>query len=188
MLDVELAETVGEAVGGNQEAWDALVDRFAPLVWGIARAHSLDTLDASDVSQTVWLRLAEHIGDLRDRTRIGSWLAVTTKNEAQRTHKRRQFQMPVSHERLIHLPEPNARQPEETVVASEEATALWTAFSSLGVQCRTLLRMLINDPAPSYTAVSETLGLPVGSIGPKRARCLSSLRKLLKTSSEPVST
>jgi RNA polymerase sigma factor (sigma-70 family) len=177
MIDVELAGTVREAISGSQEAWDQLVERFSGLVWSVARSQSLDTADASDVSQTVWLRLAERIGTLRDPERVGAWLAVTTRHEAQRVHKRRQFQVPVSHERLVRLPEVNPRQPEAAVVAAEDSAALWKAFGLLGEACRSLLRMLISDPPPSYAVVSETLGLPIGSIGPTRSRCLHHLRE-----------
>jgi RNA polymerase sigma factor (sigma-70 family) len=176
MIDVELGETVGEACAGSQEAWDQLVARFSGLVWGIARAQSLDSSDAADVSQTVWLRLAEHIGALRDPERVGAWLAVTTRNEAQRVQARRRFQVPVSHERLVRMPAPHSRQPEAAVIAAEDSAALWKAFASLGERCRSLLQMLIHDPPMSYAIVSETLGLPIGSIGPTRSRCLDHLR------------
>lgn len=177
MVDVELVGAVNDAIGGSQHAWDQLVERFSGLVWGIARSQSLDAADASDVSQTVWLRLAEHIAALRDPERVGAWLAVTTRNEAQRVRRRRQYQVPVSHERLVRLPELNPRQPEAAVEAAEEAAALWRAFAMLGEPCRVLLRMLITDPPSSYALVSETLGLPVGSIGPTRSRCLNHLRE-----------
>lgn len=177
MIEVEVAGTVREAIAGSQDAWDALVERFSGLVWSIARAQLPDASDASDVSQTVWLRLAEHIGELRDPEKIGAWLAATTRNEAMRVQKRRQYQVPVSHQRLLRVPEVNPRQPDAAVVAAEESAALWKAFSSLGEACQTLLRMLISDPAPSYAVVSEALGLPIGSIGPTRSRCLSHLRE-----------
>jgi RNA polymerase sigma factor (sigma-70 family) len=177
MIDVEVAGTVREAISGSQEAWDALVEQFSGLVWSIARAQLPNASDASDVSQTVWLRLAEHIGELRDPERVGAWLAVTTRHEATRVQKRRQYQVPVSHQRLLRVPEANPRQPDAAVVAAEESAALWKAFSSLGEACQTLLRMLISDPPPSYAVVSETLGLPIGSIGPTRSRCLGHLRE-----------
>jgi RNA polymerase sigma factor (sigma-70 family) len=176
MVNAEIAGTVRDAISGSQDAWDQIVQQFSGLVWGIARSNSLDTSDASDVSQTVWLRLAEHIGELRDPDRVGAWLAVTTRNEAQRVRKRQQYQIPTSDERFVRMPEVNPRQPEANVVAAEESAALWRAFSALGEPCRVLLRMLISDPRPSYAVVSETLGLPVGSIGPTRSRCLSNLR------------
>lgn len=180
MADVELTGTVRNAVSGSQEAWDQLVEQFSGLVWGIARSQLLNSADAADVSQTVWLRLTEHIDTLRDPERVGGWLAVTTRNEAQRVRRRRQFQVPVSHERLMRVPEANPRQPEAGVVAAEESAALWKAFGLLGESCRSLLRMLISDPPASYAVVSETLGLPIGSIGPTRSRCLTHLREKIE--------
>ena len=181
MIDVELAGTVKEAISGSQEAWNLLVERFSGLVWSIARSQLLDISDASDVSQTVWLRLAEHIGVLREPEHVDAWLAVTARHEAQRVQKRRQFQVPVSYERLLRLPEANPRHPEAEVIAAEESETLWRAFALLGEACRTLLRMLITDPPPSYAVVSETLGLPIGSIGPTRSRCLNHLREQFET-------
>ena len=76
MVDIELSGTVKQAIAGDQHAWDLLVERFSGLVWNVARSQSLDVSDAADVSQTVWLRLAEHINDLRDPERVGAWLAT----------------------------------------------------------------------------------------------------------------
>src|SRR5271155_884608 len=122
MVNLELEEAVRDAVDGSQLAWDNLVERFSGLVWGIARAHGLNHSDASDVSQTVWLRLAEHIGRLRDPERVGGWLSVTARNEAQRVAKRRNFQVPVSHDRLVQVPELDPRSPDHGVIAEEEAS------------------------------------------------------------------
>src|SRR3954468_5004445 len=79
-----LVELVHAAADGDQEAWDALVDRFAGLVWSIARAHRLSAADAADVSQTTWLRLVEHLGRIRDPERVGAWLAATARHEGLR--------------------------------------------------------------------------------------------------------
>lgn len=176
MTNAELAFTVRDAISGSQAAWDELVERFSGLVWGIARAHGLDHSDSSDVSQTVWLRLAEHIGRLRDPERVGGWLAVTARNESQRVARQRSHQVPVSNEHLVALPDPTRVSPDHELLAAEEATLLWNAFERIPNPCRTLLRMLMSDPPPSYSIVSETLGMPVGSIGPRRARCLNHLR------------
>ncbi len=176
MLNDELVDTVREAISGSQAAWNELVEQFSGLVWGIARANGLNHSDAADVSQTVWLRLAEHIGRLRDPERVGGWLAVTARNESQRVAKRRNFQVPVSHDRLDDMPELDPRPLDHALLAAEESTALWEAFDRMSVPCRVLLRMLMSDPPPSYSIVSETLGMPVGSIGPRRARCLAHLR------------
>jgi RNA polymerase sigma factor (sigma-70 family) len=183
MANAELAYTVRDAVLGSQVAWDELVERFSGLVWGIARAHGLDHADSSDVSQTVWLRLAEHLGRLRDPERVGGWLAVTARNESQRVARQRSHQVPVSDDHLVGLPDSSRNSPDHELLAAEEATVLWGAFERLPVPCRVLLRMLLSDPPPSYSIVSETLGMPVGSIGPRRARCLNHLRGEVEDSS-----
>src|SRR4051795_2193299 len=85
-----LTELVLSAAEGDQAAWDALVDRFAGLVWSIARAHRLSAADAADVSQTTWLRLVEHLGRIRDPERVGAWLAATARNESLRPLRRAQ--------------------------------------------------------------------------------------------------
>src|SRR5271155_4741480 len=119
MVNLELEEAVRDAVDGSQLAWDNLVERFSGLVWGIARAHGLNHSDAADVSQTVWLRLAEHIGRLRDPERVGGWLAVTARNESQRVSRRRNFQIPVSHDRFAHVAEIDPRAPDQNLIAAE---------------------------------------------------------------------
>src|SRR5213080_2918328 len=86
---------VRAAAGGDQAAWDALVDRFASLVWSVARAHRLSAADAADVSQTTWLRLAEHIDRLRDPERVAGWLATTTRNECLKVLRLSGRQIPV---------------------------------------------------------------------------------------------
>lgn len=184
MVDLDLAGTVAGAVSGDQESWDQLVERYSGMVWGIARAQGLDKTDAADVSQTVWLRLAEHIGRLRDPERIGGWLAVTTRNEAQRVRRRRQYQVPTSHERFERLPDRLPVAPESAIEAAEESARLWKAFEALGEGCRVLLRMLMSDPPPSYELVSRSLGIPIGSIGPRRSRCLGHLRSEVEAAEE----
>lgn len=176
MVEVELVETVRAAVSGNQNAWDSLVASFSGMVWGIARGQGLSHPDAADVSQTVWLRLAEHIARLREPERLGGWLATTARNESLRVLRRRQYQVPLSHERLVQLPEFDTRPIDAGLIAREESSQLWQAFEQIPGPCRVLLRMLMNDPPPSYSLVSEALGMPIGSIGPRRARCLDHLR------------
>src|SRR3954462_6884303 len=97
-----LVELVHAAGDGDQEAWDALVDEFAGLVWAIVRAHRLSAADAADVSQTTWLRLAEHLRRIRHPERVGAWLAATTRHECRRLLRRSQRELLIGDE----LPEP----------------------------------------------------------------------------------
>ena len=169
---------VPAAANGDSAAWDHLVDRFADLIWAVARGQGLSPADAADVSQTTWLRLAEHLGDIRDPERIGGWLATTARNESLRTLKRLQRQVPVSLNANLGEPPAAAEPgPEQGLLDDERDAALWRAFEALPVKCRLLLRTMIAEPAPSYAEISELLAIPVGSIGPRRIRCLEHLRR-----------
>jgi RNA polymerase sigma factor (sigma-70 family) len=169
-----VAPLVDRAAVGDAEAWDELVARFARLVWSIARGYGLDNADAADVSQTCWLRLAENLDRIHDRERVGSWLATTARRESLAILKRGRRQVPSG----VRFDDDRAYEPEldASLVHQERAAVLFDAFRDLPALCRTLLRVLLSDPAPSYAEVSEHLDMPVGSIGPRRARCLERLR------------
>jgi RNA polymerase sigma factor (sigma-70 family) len=81
---VEVRDLVARAAGGDRAAWEALVARFERLVWSVARSHRLSDADAADVCQTTWLRLLEHLGDVRDPDALSGWLATITRNECLR--------------------------------------------------------------------------------------------------------
>ena len=175
------AHTVGALVvaarDGDESAWSELVDEFGSLVWSIARAHRLSSPDAADVSQTTWLRLAEHLTRLREPERVGGWLAATARHECLRLLRRSQRELPAGDE----LPEPSGPGvpiPAARLIRDERAAALWDAFAQLPERCQSLLRVLMADNPPSYEEVSESLEMPIGSIGPTRARCLERLRRL----------
>lgn len=165
---------MGQAAAGDAEAWDTLVERFSGLVWAVARGYGLSPADAADVSQTTWLRLAEHLSRIRDPARVGVWLATTARHEAFRTLRRARRQVPVG-ACFDLLPEELVPGADGGVIEAERDAALWEAFESLPQACKALLRTLLADPAPSYAEVSAALGMPVGSIGPSRKRCLERL-------------
>jgi RNA polymerase sigma factor (sigma-70 family) len=174
MQVIGVAPLVDRAAVGDADAWDELVDRFAGLVWSIARGYGLGPADAADVSQTCWLRLAENVERLHDRARVGSWLATTARRESLAVLKRGRRQVPSG----MRFEDEVADEPDldGSLVRKERAAVLFDAFSDLPALCRTLLRVLLSEPAPSYAEVSEHLDMPVGSIGPRRARCLERLR------------
>ena len=174
--------TIGALVRAAREddesAWNELVDEFGSLVWSIARAHRLSAADAADVSQTTWLRLAEHVGRIRDPERLGGWLAATARNECLRLLRRSHRELPFGDD----APEPDpteAPSPAARLVREERSAALWSAFEQLPERCRSLLRVLMADEPPAYEDVGAALDMPVGSIGPTRARCLDQLRRLV---------
>lgn len=161
-------------------AWELLVDQFSRLIWSITVEYRLGESDAADVAQTTWLRLLEHINRIEYPDRVGSWLAATARNECLRSlaaHKR----VVLGHE-TDSMEEAVAAGPEvdERLLALERDQVVRDAMSSLPKRSQRLLEMLMADPPISYAEISDELGLPIGSIGPTRGRCLSRLRVLLQ--------
>jgi len=177
---------VKSAAGGDPAAWQALVDSFSGLIWSIARGYHLGSADAADVFQTVWLRLAEHLGRIENPDQIGAWLATTAKRESLRIARGGARTVPMDHAALIDFAQTDEASPEQAVLQAEQARLdaqrarrLWRAFSELPARCQQLLRVLIATPPPTYAEVAAALDVPVGSIGPTRARCLQQLRRRL---------
>ena len=171
-----LGDLVRAAAEGDDGAWEALVDRFAELVWAIARSHGLSTADAADVSQTTWLRLAEHVRAIRHPERIAGWLATTARNESIRILRRGHRDIPVGARHEVPM-DVETSDVATRLLEEERDKALLQAFEKLPSRCKTLLRVLTAAPAPSYAQASEVLEMPIGSIGPTRARCLEHLRR-----------
>lgn len=172
------ADLVRSAAGGDQQAWDGLVERYGRLVWSVIRGFRLDAATAADVSQTTWLRLVEHLDRLREPDRVGSWLATTARNECLRVYRRSARTIPS--ELPGDITDPRLR-PDERVILDEEAGAVLAALELVPEQCRELLRLIVADPPLSYQDIAEVLGRPLGSIGPTRQRCLDRLRAALTT-------
>ena len=174
--DEELLEAAGK---GDQSAWDVIVARHGSRVWGVARAHRLNAADADDVFQVTFLRLVTHLDTIRDRSRVGAWLATTARNECLRVLRKAGRALPSGDEELLDAPDPSLPEIEASLVASERQRALHAALARLSPGCQRLLRVLMADPEPSYEEVSRALGMPIGSIGPTRGRCLKHLRREL---------
>jgi RNA polymerase sigma factor (sigma-70 family) len=176
VADDGVVELVTRAAAGQQEAWDQLVDRFGALVWCVIRSTGLYGAEAEDVSQTTWLRCVEHLTRIREPERLGSWLATTARHECYRVLRRTGRARPVAE-----LPdEPDAAAPiDERLLAGERAGELRVALGRIPERCQALLRMMLLDPSPGYDEIGEALGMPHGSIGPTRQRCLAHLKRLL---------
>ena len=174
-VTTDVAALVRAAAAGDERAWSALVDRFSKLVWAIARNHRLGADDAAEVSQTTWLRLAEHIDRLQDPSKVGGWLATTARHESLRVLRGAGRQIPMGDD----MPEPDHPAPaiDEELLRNERDSMLWQAFSRLPARDQALLRLLVSDPMPSYEEIGAAMGMPVGSVGPTRARCLERLRR-----------
>jgi RNA polymerase sigma factor (sigma-70 family) len=183
-----VAETDGElfqrARAGDHKAWDALVQRLGSRIWAVARAHRLGRADAEDVFQVTWMQLVTHVDDIREPERVSAWLASTARHESLRVLRRAGREAPSADENQTHIADPDLPAPEAALVAAERKGALDDALASLGAACQRLLRLFLADPPPSYQDVSEALGMPIGSIGPTRGRCLEQLRSRLERITE----
>jgi RNA polymerase sigma factor (sigma-70 family) len=169
---------VTRARSGDQQAWDALVERYAPLIWSICRSYRLDDADAQDAGQQVWLRLAAQIDTIREPAALGGWLATTTRREclkvlraAQRSPAAGYLPDPQT------LPDERAATAEQELLTAERHAALREAFEDLPPCWQQLIALLVADPPVPYAEISVRLGIPVGSIGPNRSRCLDKLRR-----------
>jgi RNA polymerase sigma factor (sigma-70 family) len=171
---VSLGEQLSRASAGDQAAWNAIVERFASLVWATARAHRLSRADASDVAQTTWLRLVEHLDRIREPERLGAWLATTARRESLRVIRRTGREQPIDDADMFEAPDAAAL--DRHLLDEERDGVLWRAFAGLSDRCKTLLRLLMADQELSYEEVGAALGMPLGAIGPTRMRCLDRLR------------
>jgi RNA polymerase sigma factor (sigma-70 family) len=170
----ELERLLVRAAAGSDDAWTQLVQRFTPRLRAIARAHRLGAHDVEDVVQTTWLELLKYIGRLREPEKIGGWLHATARHASVRvaTAARRDASLDDVFEEPSVPPEADAR-----LEAAERKAALADALRALPEQHRRLVEMLFADREPSYADISATLDIPIGSIGPTRARCLERLRR-----------
>jgi RNA polymerase sigma factor (sigma-70 family) len=170
--DGRVAMLVRAAASGDQDAWEGLVAEFSALVLKVARAHRLSEADVADVAQTTWLRLIEHLGRIHDPERIGAWLATTAWRESGRVLTRARQQIVTDQ-----VPEPDTEDDvAQRLLTAESHAAVREAFRRLRTRDQALLGLLVADPAPSYEQIGQILHMPVGSIGPTRARSLSRLR------------
>jgi RNA polymerase sigma factor (sigma-70 family) len=176
VVEQTTAELLAAASSGDRSAWNALVDRYARLVWSVARGFALSAADAADVSQTTWLRLVENLGRLRDPEHLGAWLATTARHECLRILRRSGRELVGVDDLDVEAGEPT---PEKVVLDRERDRLLWRSLGEISQRCQVLLRSLATVPPPSYHEVSAALGMPIGSIGPTRARCLENLKKRL---------
>jgi RNA polymerase sigma factor (sigma-70 family) len=181
IMDDPVAGWVRAAAAGDARAWEEIVDRYTDLVWSICRAHRMSDDDAADAVQLTWLRLLQNLERIRDPRRLGGWLATTCRRECLALLRRSRSSIAVEDEHMDRLLGGTAPA-DQPVLAAEQYAALWQAFQRLSEWCQRVLRALVveaEDGPPSYRLVASQLQVPVGSLGPTRARCLSQLRKLL---------
>lgn len=172
------AEEFSRWRAGDPEALEELVARMTPVLWHVVRAYRLPSEVAEDVVQATWLALVRRRDQIADPAAVGRWLTVTARRAAWRisAHAARDHSVdPTDLEPLA----PAERSAESQAVESDERSRLWQAVAALDERCQRLLRVVAFSPRPDYAALSGTLGMPVGSIGPTRGRCLAKLRAAL---------
>jgi RNA polymerase sigma factor (sigma-70 family) len=176
--DSVVIDLVASARDGDARAWDALVERYAPLIWSICRRYRLDQADVDDVGQSVWLHLVNHLDKIREPAALAGWLATTTRRECGRLVRTARGPHALVYALDAEtMADEQSNAAEEQVLAAERHAALREAYSHLPTDCQRLVAMLTADPPVPYAEISATLAMPVGSIGPTRSRCLDRMRR-----------
>lgn len=168
--------------GGDRERMGELVDLLTPLLWHTARSQRLDPQASEDVIQTAWIRLVERAESIEDPQAVLAWLLTTVRREAWRVLRQEGRALPTDELPETEPDSPTAAAPLDPAVAAvlnDDQRRLWSHVATLSQRCQALLRIVAFVDRPDYTAVSEALGMPVGSIGPTRGRCLAKLRAAL---------
>lgn len=180
-MTISDAELVAACKAGNAWAWDALVEKYKRLVYSLPLRAGLSEEDAADIFQIVFSRLYEHLDNIREPQALAAWLITTTKRESWKHAARKLREIPLTTNN-----DDEAEAAFGLTRESTEETRLFDQFlvqqalEQLGGLCRTLLWMLYFDESePTYEDASRRLGIPLGSIGPTRARCLMKMRRLL---------
>ncbi len=176
-------------LAGDRSGFDDLVAEVTPLLWHVVRSQGCNRTTAEDVVQRAWLALVRRADAIEEPRAVVSWLVTTAKRDAWRAARR---DRPVRGDDLgetIAHQHPDAvdwvatstpaREPDEAVELDDEAARLWAHVQALPERCQALLRVIAFADRPDYAAISEALGMPIGSIGPTRGRCLAKLRVLL---------
>ncbi|NJN19174.1 MAG: sigma-70 family RNA polymerase sigma factor [Oscillochloris sp.] len=168
---------------GDANAWEVLIGRYQRLIYAIPRRAGLADDLVADVFQRVCVALLEHIQTIERPERIGAWLATTARRESWRQSRRVRATVTIGDgedDQVAQLPDP-AFLPEEVLERMERQHQVRQALATLDERCRTLLRLLFyRDDPPAYGEIAAQIGVPAGSIGPTRARCLQKLRRGLE--------
>lgn len=163
---------------GDEDRMADLIDLLTPILWHTVRAQRLDRESAEDVLQTTWFALVRSSDSIADPQAVLQWLIVSARREAWRVVKRADRLEPREFE-ADDVVAPLRDLPEEMVLRDDGASRLWQHITALPARCQALLRVIAFADRPDYAAVAKALGMPVGSIGPTRGRCLAKLRQSL---------
>jgi RNA polymerase sigma factor (sigma-70 family) len=186
--DIPLARLVDAARAGCPGAWRAVVERFDDGLHAIARGYGLDAATIDDAVQQTWLSAVTHLAALREPAALSGWLRSILHRECLRTVNRANREIPVVEQHLgapvsaahVALRAAAPKPPEDEAIRRSQIAALRAAVRlRLSAREQELMTLLTDEQEPSYTEIARVLGLPVGSIGPTRARCIAKLRPLL---------
>lgn len=176
----EPRQLIDRCLAGDSAAWQRFVERYTRLVWSIVRQHRLSEADAQDVHQSVFVIALSRLTALRNAEHVAAWLATTTRRECWRAIRRLRSRRAVAESAAAESPSRDVA-PDEARVSVEERQIVREGLEELGGRCRDLLTALFSAAGePSYPDISDRLGMPIGSIGPTRARCLRRLAEILE--------
>ena len=175
----DLEDLTRAAADGDRRAWDQLYQRYQPLISRMCRRYGLNTSDAADVSQTVWMQLVRYAGQIREPRSLPGWLATTVKHECLAVVQSGRNIEPADPMMDRRLQQIDRTEIDEHLHLSDRRRSLHEGLSQLRPHQRELVLLLIAEPQMSYQEISGRLGMPVGSIGPTRARCLHQLRLVM---------
>ena len=171
---------VGAAQDGDRRAVDLLIDRYASVVWATARSFRLGEADVHDAVQNTWLRMIEHLGDLRDADRLPGWLATTARRECLSIVRQGRREVVGLDPAVVESVEAGTPDPERAVIERSMGALLWARVAELPPTGRVMVTTLTGADAPSYQEFARVSGMPIGSIGPRRMRYLRRLRGVLE--------
>jgi len=176
--NARLAALLESARSGRRESLNEIVVELSPVLWQVARAQGLDRESAEDVIQCTWLSLLRHLDQIHSPLALTAWLVTATKREAWRARGAHHAEQPLDQNQMTDTEDPQPL-PEELVLLAERHRDVWRAVRRLPQRCQELLRVVAFSHRPDYDAVATALGMPRGSIGPTRGRCLAKLRTLI---------
>jgi RNA polymerase sigma factor (sigma-70 family) len=165
--------------GGDESAMSDLVRVVTPLLWHTVRSTRLDAAAAEDVLQTVWLSLVRHADTIAEPNAVLQWLVVSAKRESWRVSRVQDRARPEDVETTRAAESDGSTPVADQVAGAEADDVLWRHIAELPERCRALLRVIAFAAKPDYAQIARSLGMPVGSIGPTRGRCLAKLRLAL---------
>ena len=168
---------------GDTRAMDELVSAMTPVLWHVVRAYGLDRQTAEDAIQATWLGFVRSHRTIKDPQAVASWLITSARRGAAAQARTARRATPVQDETL-HAALPDTESAEALAMLDDEASRLWGAVASVDERCRKLLRVVAFMDRPDYHSLSQDLDMPVGSIGPTRARCLAKVRRALTEGGE----